>query len=673
MNIYRSLLSQINQADSLKETAQISVRLAERSGHFKKIELWCYDRLPHYPFLSALFDPSSNQDLLISYLRRVYQYHSAHKGVSRESVDKESALAGWMSLVCEINPTRDFLQYEQELSSRLAQSDAYSMLFPEGVNTTNIKTIIEDTLWTLGESQKIYSFVLQRESKQTVFFMQEEGFGKNLRLDLSGEIINALDLREIEFLQDERMPHESFGLFSYSPKDSHGRDAKQLVLFLTELVSQQIQSLRERNRQNALALLSGGLRLSKDASHFFQNAAEIIRKVLDAESAAILRPHSNSQNELFVEGVSGFKNFSGGLLEFSHKEPSIIQDVFMKAEPVRLKDIRVHPHFHMGYYEHLSNYRQDPGKQYEYVSNSFCAVPIMFDDKCLGVVQVLGKQESAIFPHFSEHDQRLLISLSEKLAQASLNYDFVEEQELNTAQITHSLKSPLTNIRGWNDAIGESLRYASKNVIDDFPPLQDIIESQIQINNTIARANDFIETTIYSIRSKYTGFEQEVKGRIDVEKIVTEIVGSYKPYYKRYNKMVHINPNLELLPPLYGQPRKIRLVFANLIDNAMKYAHSNEWIKIFKSKFNNDIVIENIGMRAYRDETERKLLLDPFFRTSTKDPRRFIFGTGLGLPLCRQIIEEHNGSLTIETKRMDKHGEEDNGTNYMTRVLVKLK
>ncbi len=108
----------------------------------------------------------------------------------------------------------------------------------------------------------------------------------------------------------------------------------------------------------------------------------------------------------------------------------------------------------------------------------------------------------------------------------------------------------------------------------------------------------------------------------------------------------HSPENFPLVPMDF---ERMRLVFRNLIENALKYgAEAEKPIEITLHREGNMAVLKvrDYGPGVATDEQE--LVFEPFYRldrSRSKTP-----GYGLGLPLCRRIVEAHDGTITLAGK-----------------------
>ena len=100
-----------------------------------------------------------------------------------------------------------------------------------------------------------------------------------------------------------------------------------------------------------------------------------------------------------------------------------------------------------------------------------------------------------------------------------------------------------------------------------------------------------------------------------------------------------------------GDRKLLRQVIENLILNAIKYSPDGGAIKLdmkideVKEMLDFSIVDEGIGMT----EDEKAKAFDRFYRAKNKDTEN-ISGLGLGLSICKDVIEALNGSISCESE-----------------------
>ena len=87
-------------------------------------------------------------------------------------------------------------------------------------------------------------------------------------------------------------------------------------------------------------------------------------------------------------------------------------------------------------------------------------------------------------------------------------------------------------------------------------------------------------------------------------------------------------------------------MFDNLLENAEKYSTGSVRVHAHEEGGTYVVQVEDSGIGIERADLER--IFEPFFRTD-RSRQRTTGGTGLGLALCRRIVELHGGSIAAES------------------------
>jgi signal transduction histidine kinase len=123
------------------------------------------------------------------------------------------------------------------------------------------------------------------------------------------------------------------------------------------------------------------------------------------------------------------------------------------------------------------------------------------------------------------------------------------------------------------------------------------------------------------------------------------------------------NLHLQLPPaPVYGNLNKERFhrIMTNLLSNAVKFTPTHGTISIKVREGKKDLHVEVTDEGIGIPEKIRPLLFDRF----SKARRKGLKGeksTGLGLSICRQLVEQHGGSINVDS-------EEQKGTTFHIRL-----
>ncbi len=194
-----------------------------------------------------------------------------------------------------------------------------------------------------------------------------------------------------------------------------------------------------------------------------------------------------------------------------------------------------------------------------------------------------------------------------------------------TAILAHELKNPLGIIRS----------SAQFLVTGDRKP-----EMQHELLHYIVDEVDNLNLVI----SNLLGLARHQPPRfrkVDLKKAITLFIFRWR-HSEDHNDKVKIDVSFpEYLPVLYADFKQLRQVLLNCVSNSEEVMPDGGRITIFVREFENErieILLTDTGPGLAEDDL--KLVFKKFFTTKKK-------GVGLGLPVCRQIVRAHNGSITL--------------------------
>jgi len=96
---------------------------------------------------------------------------------------------------------------------------------------------------------------------------------------------------------------------------------------------------------------------------------------------------------------------------------------------------------------------------------------------------------------------------------------------------------------------------------------------------------------------------------------------------------------------IYVDETKFTLALRNLLDNAIKYSAANEVVDLIVTKKDNiEFQVKDSGIGISKENIHK--LTEPFYQADQTISTK---GFGLGLTICKKIIEYHKGKLTIES------------------------
>ena len=215
--------------------------------------------------------------------------------------------------------------------------------------------------------------------------------------------------------------------------------------------------------------------------------------------------------------------------------------------------------------------------------------------------------------------------MSTKIAQnEKMQADFI-------SQLSHELRTPLTVINGWSETL-----LADENMDAETRQGLKIISSEAE------RLTEMVMDLLDFTRMQDGRMTLSVEPT-DLRAVFEETVYMYGSRLKQEGIELNYEECDEDIPEISCDPKRLRQVFLNILDNAAK--HGGEGKRIDASiSYEEDAVV--VRIRDYGPgipEDEIPLVKKKFYKGSSKAR-----GTGIGLAVCDEIVEMHGGTLTLE-------------------------
>ena len=205
-----------------------------------------------------------------------------------------------------------------------------------------------------------------------------------------------------------------------------------------------------------------------------------------------------------------------------------------------------------------------------------------------------------------------------------------EEKERFASEVSHELKNPIASI------IAQVENFTAADDKDE-AALDKIKEQAIKMNKLISEISEAVIVD--------NDLVTQSRERFDLSNTVTEIINHYVETneYADLNLSSNIDKNVVLL----GLPERIGQVLVNLLDNAISFSRPTGNINVeLKKKWRRKplLVVEDSGPGISEASAER--IFDRFY-TSRSGNSAVENASGLGLFICRQIIEAHGGTIKV--------------------------
>jgi signal transduction histidine kinase len=206
----------------------------------------------------------------------------------------------------------------------------------------------------------------------------------------------------------------------------------------------------------------------------------------------------------------------------------------------------------------------------------------------------------------------------------------IKSKEQLLIDVSHELRSPLTRIK-----LGLEVDSSKEKIIEDVNEMERMVTSLLEN---------------YKAESV---FSEVNPARTEIISLLEDTISEYD----NYERLVLNKTKDEIF--ISGDFEKLQVVFRNLIDNALKYSAGKIEITADENKESVTIKFKDYGSGIA--EEDLKYLFEPFYRADRSRSRR-TGGFGLGLSICKKIIDAHKAEITINSK-----------VNEGTEVTLKFK
>jgi PAS domain S-box-containing protein len=203
--------------------------------------------------------------------------------------------------------------------------------------------------------------------------------------------------------------------------------------------------------------------------------------------------------------------------------------------------------------------------------------------------------------------------------------------------VSHELRTPLTVIGGclstllteWNRLSPNEVQQLLKDALLESESLSHLIDNLLELSRAQAQ-----QLSLYS-------------EPIDVKTLVKEALSKIKRQAPSQRFVTSIP---DKLPSINADPLRIERILYNLLDNAAKYSPPGSQIKVSVSSEPERLVIGVSDRGKGLSNSEQARIFGPFQRLENSRPDQ-ARGAGLGLMVCRRLVEAHGGEIWVESKK----------------------
>ena len=237
-----------------------------------------------------------------------------------------------------------------------------------------------------------------------------------------------------------------------------------------------------------------------------------------------------------------------------------------------------------------------------------------------------------------QNDEMAIEDLRLRAGELARAYQRLAEQELARREfltsVAHELRTPLMTANGYLELIQAGLVKGQ----DVATAIETVARNVQQIN---ALVNDIL--FLQELDLILPKFEP-----VDMQKIAEKVIERYAFRARQNNCTLRLeaDPNL---PPVSGDAQSLERALTALVDNAIKFSPEGGQVDIRAAVVDGWVKVSVRDQGIGIDEETRLHIFDRFYHLDRIGDQLFS-GIGLGLAITRQVIQQHNGSLELESE-----------------------
>ena len=205
------------------------------------------------------------------------------------------------------------------------------------------------------------------------------------------------------------------------------------------------------------------------------------------------------------------------------------------------------------------------------------------------------------------------------------------------ANVSHELRTPISLLQGYTESIVDGI----------VTEPDEIHESLSIVLDETKRLNRLVNELLSVARMDAEGLTVE-KSVQPIDTLLNKMQQKYQSHAESLGLSINLNPNTHEQLWYYDLDR-IEQVLTNLIDNATRYTEAGDAITISygETETENILYITDTGSGIAPEHLQQ--VFERFYKVDSSR-KRGKQGTGLGLFICRMIIDEHGGSIDVKSK-----------------------
>jgi PAS domain S-box-containing protein len=203
--------------------------------------------------------------------------------------------------------------------------------------------------------------------------------------------------------------------------------------------------------------------------------------------------------------------------------------------------------------------------------------------------------------------------------------------------IAHDLKSPLSGLLGFTEILADEFDELQMEEVKEF-----IGHSHQSAKNLNALLENLLEWS--RIQTGNFAFEPS---KVNVESVFDDIISLFNQNAR--NKKIRIEKNVDTAKDVFADKNMFKTIVRNLVSNAIKFTKENG--SVYLTALANEkfvtISVQDTGIGLSQANIDKLFRIDVNYTTPGTNQER---GTGLGLILCKELVEKNGGKIWVESE-----------------------
>jgi signal transduction histidine kinase len=221
----------------------------------------------------------------------------------------------------------------------------------------------------------------------------------------------------------------------------------------------------------------------------------------------------------------------------------------------------------------------------------------------------------------------VVLDISERHEIERMKQDFI-------AMVSHELRTPLTSVQGFLDLLG----------IGGYGEISSAAQSKCEVaNRNVARLIDLINDILDAEKLESGKFDFRFS-EVSMRSVIERSVDAVRDFAEKSKVAVQVEPGDAVT--VADHDRLVQVVI-NLLSNAIKFSPNGSTVLVAVKEMPKYLELSVCDRGAGIPEEYRQLIFERFGQVRGAQSRHK--GSGLGLTICKKIVEQHNGQIGVDS------------------------